>query len=706
LFEMFECPTEIYSSLKSNPHFQIFWIVTQLMLQRAAENEAKYLGLLGFFYSSLIELKNYDHFLVDKELCTRITRFLVKSPNAIHDNVIITSYKFNLSDQYSNIREVDVLDQIETLDNSFIFKQKAKISLRLIKFIEKDLDELKIQEFINDSKVSPMLEVTSYLNFLLNDSKASLTAYLENPKYINMFSDRVFEWVDFLLEKIRTNNDPLLKEIKAYILQKIHILFGANIQKTRKLISRYFRDSTKTIIKMLMEHPIEFKGFMDNIFDSAIRSGKVIKKSAISEDALLAYVQLLCESTERPDHEKLVYFIENYDYPVEDCLELCQEYNLKDSWAYLEEQMEDYYKALQLRYEIFYEKLQEFINNSKTDLKSKILEQLDIMLSILKETSEEESRRLSLWTLNKLLKLNEELTSYDNLPVEIVLLNQKIERAMETVLYESVMTFSTTKIIEQIIKDLPDLHFLKSFIDGLISNNQHEMHVKDAVEKIMTEEICLKTNKLKFEGARGWTTQKCCSLCKRGLSIEEDFAFFACGHVFHRPSCMKSDECLFCEKTESDIVQKYMIPAEEEEEEEEGQENEQENVQSQKDVDKNEEKEENNNTFPQTEEEEEKDEEKEEEEQDEDEGNDEEQQEENEDEEDEEEEEEDDEDEDEDEEEEEEENDDEEEDGEFLAERGMRKYYQRMFKFQEYGEMQEQNADYLYETLVPKLNYF
>jgi len=53
-----------------------------------------------------------------------------------------------------------------------------------------------------------------------------------------------------------------------------------------------------------------------------------------------------------------------------------------------------------------------------------------------------------LWTLNKLLKLNEELTSYDNIPVEIVLLSQHVERAMETVLYESVMTFSTTKILE------------------------------------------------------------------------------------------------------------------------------------------------------------------------------------------------------------------------------------------------------------------
>ena len=129
---------------------------------------------------------------------------------------------------------------------------------------------------------------------------------------------------------------------------------------------------------------------------------------------------------------------------------------------------------------------------------------------------------------------------------------------METVLYESVMTFSTTKILEQIIKDIPHVHFLKSFYDGLISNNQHEGHVKDAVEKIMGEEICMNTNRLKFEGIRGWTLQKRCSLCKKGLNIEQDFAFFACGHVFHRPSCMKGSECLFCEKTESDISNKIV----------------------------------------------------------------------------------------------------------------------------------------------------
>ncbi len=156
------------------------------------------------------------------------------------------------------------------------------------------------------------------------------------------------------------------------------------------------------------------------------------------------------------------------------------------------------------------------------------------------------------------MKLSEELTSYDNIPIEVVLLSQHIERAMETVLYESVMTFSTTKILEQIIKDIPHVHFLKSFYDGLISNNQHEGHVKDAVEKIMGEEICMNTNRLKFEGIRGWTLQKRCSLCKKGLNIEQDFAFFACGHVFHRPSCMKGSECLFCEKTESDISNKIV----------------------------------------------------------------------------------------------------------------------------------------------------
>ncbi len=143
--------SSVRKGLKGNTHFQIFWMVTQLMLQRTVENEAKYLGLLGFFYSSIIELKNYDHFFLDKELCIRITRFLLSHPNAIHDNVIVTSYKFD-----TTRRGVDLLDQVEALDNSFIFKQKANISLRLIKFIEKDLDEAKIQDIINESKDSPM----------------------------------------------------------------------------------------------------------------------------------------------------------------------------------------------------------------------------------------------------------------------------------------------------------------------------------------------------------------------------------------------------------------------------------------------------------------------------------------------------------------------------------------------------------------------
>jgi len=52
---------------------------------------------------------------------------------------------------------------------------------------------------------------------------------------------------------------------------------------------------------------------------------------------------------------------------------------------------------------IFYEKLQEFINYSQTDLKDKVLEELETMLNILKETSEEESR-VSLTLLEICLK--------------------------------------------------------------------------------------------------------------------------------------------------------------------------------------------------------------------------------------------------------------------------------------------------------------
>ena len=103
---------------------------------------------------------------------------------------------------------------------------------------------------------------------------------------------------------------------------------------------------------MLQNHSSEFKGFMDNIFDSVMISGKIIKKNFFSEEALDTYVGILTRSKEEKDHEKLVFFIENYEYSLDDCLDLCKEYNLRETWAYLEEKMENYLKALQLRYEV------------------------------------------------------------------------------------------------------------------------------------------------------------------------------------------------------------------------------------------------------------------------------------------------------------------------------------------------------------------
>mmetsp|Transcript_16311 Transcript_16311/g.13974 ORF Transcript_16311/g.13974 Transcript_16311/m.13974 type:complete len:124 (-) Transcript_16311:998-1369(-) len=123
----------------------------------------------------------------------------------------------------------------------------------------------------------------------------------------------------------------------------MYILFEISIEKTKRIIKRYFHDSTDTLIKVLNSYPNYQKEILDYILEDSS------KNQELKDDTFVLYVKLLCQSPFKNDHNKLLYLLEHFIYPLDDCIKLVKEYNVKEAWAFLEEKRGGYKKALELR---------------------------------------------------------------------------------------------------------------------------------------------------------------------------------------------------------------------------------------------------------------------------------------------------------------------------------------------------------------------
>lgn len=61
------------------------------------------------------------------------------------------------------------------------------------------------------------------------------------------------------------------------------------------------------------------------------------KGEEIDNKMLILHIRLLCQSKDKANRKKIVHELRANNYPLDDCLELCRKYEIKDAWAYLEE---------------------------------------------------------------------------------------------------------------------------------------------------------------------------------------------------------------------------------------------------------------------------------------------------------------------------------------------------------------------------------
>lgn len=158
---------------------------------------------------------------------------------------------------------------------------------------------------------------------------------------------KIFDWVYHYME---TNavSDKLKEEITGTLSDLIRELAEIDIDKTQRLLARYFEKSEVKIIKALKKYPkIQFS-LVEKKVHFERGQGKIM------EDALLIlYIKLLCKTKPKKVAEELKLAF----YPSDACLKQCVKYDLKEAQAYLYEKTGDIQKSLQIYRDLFLTKI-------------------------------------------------------------------------------------------------------------------------------------------------------------------------------------------------------------------------------------------------------------------------------------------------------------------------------------------------------------
>lgn len=127
-----------------------------------------------------------------------------------------------------------------------------------------------------------------------------------------------------------------------------------NCEQTKQLIERYFKSEEEAVVLSLSPEPEVQLEYLEKMLEGRQQGDWVDDK------LLVLHIELLCRLQKGPNgvnrRKKILQTLKAFDYPQDDCLEICKKYQIKEAWAYLEQKRggtNGIETAVQLQFEVF-----------------------------------------------------------------------------------------------------------------------------------------------------------------------------------------------------------------------------------------------------------------------------------------------------------------------------------------------------------------
>jgi len=219
-------------------------------------------------------------------------------------------------------------------------QHREVLTLELIKRIY-DINEFQINRFDNFARQQTFADIQVYLLEILYEYRKGFELYLNQKK--DSDKCKVFKWLDHIIPMLKSSRPSDFHALKEVIISNLRELVRIDSEKTRKIIVGLDKNLEITAIYHLENIPDLQLEYLKRIL------AKREEGIEVADNLLKLHIGLLCQL-----HPKEVLpEVKQFDYPLEDCMDICKRYEIKDAYAFFLEKNGNTFEALKNLLEVF-----------------------------------------------------------------------------------------------------------------------------------------------------------------------------------------------------------------------------------------------------------------------------------------------------------------------------------------------------------------
>ena len=500
---------------------------------------------------------------------------------------------------------------------------------KVVKFDEKTitnniLEILEDKEFNNTDYNDILHSMTKYtfdeirlLIYKKNENyKECLELYLDDKSILSNKEENIFQFINmtfYHLNRPETKNgQKSLENFKKIIFKNLALIGAKSIEKFELMITTWFTQEKRQILEELKTNQdIQLK-YVELLVKKLIKEKKENQDIDFSDmkdeeekyikNFLLLHIRLLCLKNET---SKILTFFKQCDmYPIEECIQICKNYEVTDGLIFLYKKIGSIDKALDVCLNIVSKLYKSITNNLNSESfednkfileSSKFIKACEDSIDILIESekalspelnlSDENSENIDdgeikdqrkLWTkiLDHLFKISEaypndtkNLTDVKNYKYKSMLDFKKIiNEQFQNLLMVMSRYVGIKYILDIVYKTNKNAKFsdFKPLLFEMLKSYESQEHILGHIRndlKIACNECIDDFNKLKNTGMDFEIENYSCDICKllfsETLGVSGKILHFPCEHIEHLTCANRRHMCQICmEKEYQDNITK------------------------------------------------------------------------------------------------------------------------------------------------------
>ena len=420
-------------------------------------------------------------------------------------------------------------------------------------------------------------EIKAFIYEKIIQYKNCLELFINKDSIIEKKEDKLFHYVDKTLTSLKKDNNKF-NDFKKLVMENMVSIGEVSEAKMLEIILKWFyqdKADKKNLIDILSKNPkmqLKYVELLSKQIIVLFQENEESENDIIYEDknfittTLGIYIQLLCQLGQK---DKVLITLKKCPFfPIDTCIKICEEYNVKNALIYLYQLSGDFQNALETTLKIVDENYISLFNNITSDIfknveyeqqirdfNNSINQSLDILIknqsqnisnstNIVRQVSDTDN----LW-FNILNKLYDISMNYDK---QLKLMSQK--RLKFGVVFEETLSDNITDVLEKMsiyigVRRILDEVSQKNKLAGykefkpillkIFETYDNQGFILNSVRRLMIY-LCFENIKIfKTENLKGKKFQLLkCDVCEENFSKNQDkegkkILVFKCRHVMH-----------------------------------------------------------------------------------------------------------------------------------------------------------------------------